>query len=69
MFYMSVGSLKNNFKNLYRALFLEDCLQHHGHKGDPGVMPGICGAIGERVVVPQSLRESQGGVASVGASP
>ena len=31
-----------------RAPLLEECLQHHGHKGDPGVMPGTCGAIGER---------------------
>jgi hypothetical protein len=22
--------------------------QHHEHKGDPGVTPGTCGAIGER---------------------
>jgi hypothetical protein len=26
----------------------QECPQHHGHKGDPGVTPGICGAIGER---------------------
>ena len=23
-----------------RAPFLEECPQHHGHKGDPGVTPG-----------------------------
>ena len=27
---------------------LEECLQHHGHKGDPRVMLGTCNAIGER---------------------
>ena len=26
----------------------KECLQHHGHKGDPGVTPGTCGAIGEK---------------------
>ena len=26
----------------------EECPQHHGHKGDPGVTPGTCAAIGER---------------------
>ena len=24
----------------------EECLKHHGRKGDPGVTPGTCGAIG-----------------------
>ena len=33
------------------APVLEECLQHHGHKGDPGVTPGTCGAIGERAQV------------------
>ena len=27
------------------------CLKHHGHKGDPGVTPGTCGAGGERAQV------------------
>ena len=34
-----------------RAPFLEECPQHHGHKGDPGVMPRTCGTIGERAQV------------------
>ena len=34
-----------------RATLLEECPQHHGHKGDPGVTPGTCGAIGERAQV------------------
>ena len=34
-----------------RAPLLEECPQHHGHKGDPGVTPGTCGAIGERAQV------------------
>ena len=29
----------------------EECLKHHGHKGDPGVTPGTCGAVGERAQV------------------
>ena len=29
----------------------EECLQHHGHKGDLGVTPRTCGAIGERAQV------------------
>ena len=34
-----------------RAPLLEKCPQHHGHKGDPEVTPGTCGAIGERAEV------------------
>ena len=33
------------------APLLEECPQHHGHKGDPGVTPGTCGTIGERAQV------------------
>ena len=29
-----------------RAPLHEDCPKHHGHKGDPGVTLGTCGAIG-----------------------
>ena len=29
----------------------EECPQHHGHKGVPGVTLGTCGAIGERAQV------------------
>jgi len=36
------------FVHLCRAPLHEECPQHHGHKGDPGVTPGTCGAIGER---------------------
>ena len=31
-----------------RTPLLEECPQHHGHKGDPRVTLGTCGAIGER---------------------
>jgi hypothetical protein len=31
-----------------RAPLHEECPQHYGHKGDPGVTPGTCDAIGER---------------------
>ena len=34
-----------------RAPLLDKSPQHHGHKGDPGVTPGTCGAIGERAQV------------------
>ena len=34
-----------------RAPLLEECPQHHGHKGDPRVTPGTCGTIGERAQV------------------
>ena len=34
-----------------RTTLLEECPQHHGHKGDPGVTPGTCSAIGERAQV------------------
>ena len=34
-----------------RAPLFEECPQHHGHKEDPGVMLGTCGAIGERTQV------------------
>ena len=34
-----------------RAPLLEECPQHHGHKGDPEVTPGTCGAIGEKAQV------------------
>ena len=37
--------------NLCRAPLFEECPQHHGHKGDPGVTPGTCGTIGERTQV------------------
>ena len=37
--------------SMCRAPLLEECLQHHGHKGDLGVMPGTCGTIGERAQV------------------
>ena len=36
---------------LLRTPLLKECLQHHGHKGDPGVMSGIYCAIGERAQV------------------
>ena len=31
-----------------RASLFEECPPHHGHKEDPGLMLGTCGAIGER---------------------
>ena len=33
------------------APLLMGCLKHQGHKGDPGVTPGTCGAVGERAQV------------------
>jgi hypothetical protein len=37
--------------NLHVTHLHEECPQYHGHKGDPGVTPGTCGAIGERFQV------------------
>ena len=43
--------------NRFRVLFIcraphhEECLKHHGHKGDPGITPRTCGALGERAQV------------------
>jgi hypothetical protein len=34
-----------------RAPLQKECPKHHGHKGDPGVTPGTCGAGGEKVQV------------------
>ena len=31
-----------------RVHFHEECLKHHGHKGDPRVTPKTCGAVSER---------------------
>ena len=33
------------------APLVEECPQHHGHKGDLGVTPKTCGAIDERAQV------------------
>ena len=35
-------------KNHCCAPLYEECPQHHGHKGDPGVTPRTCAIIGER---------------------
>ena len=34
-----------------RALLHKDCPKHHVHKGNPGVPPETCGAVGERAQV------------------
>ena len=48
-----------------RAPLLEECSQHHGHMGDPGVTPKTCGAIGERAqVILVWMRAPGGGNAS-----
>ena len=36
---------------LCRVTLHAECPKHHGHKGDTGVTPGTCGAIGERAQV------------------
>ena len=41
----------NTFHSPCCAPLFEECLQYHGHKGDPKVMLGTCGAIGERAQV------------------
>ena len=49
--YVCVHNTSQGSEGGCRAPLLEECLQHHGHKGDPGVTPGTCGAIGERAQV------------------
>ena len=34
-----------------RAPLHNECPKHHGHKGDPGVTPRTCGAVGKRAHV------------------
>ena len=53
--FLSVLSTRNSEDGEGRSYCLvplfEECPQHHGHKGDPEVTPGTCGAIGERAQV------------------
>ena len=35
----------------YHAPLHKECPNHHGHKGDPGVTPETCGAVGKRTQV------------------
>ena len=37
--------------NKYCLPLLHEDPKHHGYKGDPGVTPGSCGAVGEKVQV------------------
>ena len=47
-----MGVIPRKALDMYcRTPLLEECPQHHGHKGDPGVTPGTCGAIGEKAQV------------------
>ena len=44
----------NHSSSIYthcRASLHEECLKHHGHKGDLRVTPGTYGAVGERAQV------------------
>jgi hypothetical protein len=36
------------YGRLHVVHLYEECPQHHGHKGGPGVTPETCGAIGKR---------------------
>ena len=42
---------KNDSDHGCRAPLHEECPKHRGHKGDPGVTPETCGAVGERAQV------------------
>ena len=46
-----MGATHASKETVCRAPLLEECPQHHGHKGNPGVTPETCGAIGERAQV------------------
>ena len=41
----------NGLKIYCRTPLHEDCLKHHGYKGDPGVIPRTCSAVGARAQV------------------
>ena len=44
--------LENYFEEAWcRAPLHMKCPKYHLHKGDPGVVPGTCGAVGERAQV------------------
>ena len=38
-------------ESTYHTPLYEECPKHHGHKGDPGVTPKTCDAIGDRAQV------------------
>ena len=40
-----------NLERVCRAPLHIECPQHHGHKGDPVVIPGICGVVGDRAQI------------------
>jgi hypothetical protein len=40
-----------DLRQLCRAPLHKGCPKHQGHKGDPGVTPGTCGAGGEKAQV------------------
>ena len=44
----------------FHAPLHEECLQHHGHKGDPVVTPGTCGAVCEKTLSNLSVGEGVG---------
>jgi hypothetical protein len=43
-----------------RAPLHKKCMKHHGHKGDPGVTPKVCGAVGEIAQSDPSVGEGLG---------
>jgi hypothetical protein len=43
-----VGRAIKNMEGWCRAPLQKGCPKHHGHKGDPRVTPGTCGAGGEK---------------------
>ena len=45
------GTSRGGSGDLVSRTSPKGCLKHQGHKGDPGVTPGTCGAVGERAQV------------------
>ena len=45
---LSLHTIQHHWIVPCRTPLFEECPQHHGHKEDPGVTLGTCGAIGER---------------------
>ena len=48
--YLRRGQFPNGITHCCTPLH-EECLKHHGYKGDPGVTPGTCDDVGERACV------------------
>ena len=51
LFICGLANSSSMSPQMCRAPLHEECPKHHGHKGNPGVTSGTCGAVGERAQV------------------